>query len=138
MKRAVKMMLAAAAFSVLLSSAVYAGEWKQDNGGWRWQEDDGSYARDGWRWLDGNGDGTAECYYFYSNGYMAEDTIAEGYRVDKNGCWVQRGQVQTQPAAVTSQQPEGRPQENRRGRSDFSGSDSSERWCRAPECHEPD
>ena len=50
MKRAVKMMLAAAAFSVLLSSAVYAGEWKQDNGGWRWQEDDGSYARDGWRW----------------------------------------------------------------------------------------
>ena len=63
MKRAVKMMLAAAAFSVLLSSAVYAGEWKQDNGGgWRWQEDDGSYARDGWRWLDGNGDGTAECY----------------------------------------------------------------------------
>lgn len=107
MKRAVKMMLAAAVFSVLLSSAVYAGEWKQDNGGWRWQEDDGSYARDGWRWLDGNGDGTAECYYFYSNGYMAEDTIAEGYRVDKNGCWVQRGQVQTQPAAVTSQQPEG-------------------------------
>ncbi|MDO4265159.1 MAG: SH3 domain-containing protein [Eubacteriales bacterium] len=74
----------AEAFTGLTS---YAAAWKQDAGGWWWQTDDGGYLT-GWQWLDGNGDGTAECYYFYDNGYMAVNTEIDGYLLNADGAWV--------------------------------------------------
>ena len=35
--------------SLLLTTPVYAGAWSQADGSWRYQKDDGSYARDGCR-----------------------------------------------------------------------------------------
>ena len=37
----------------------------------------------------------AECYYFDVNGYMAENTVIDGYTVDVNGAWTVNGVVQT-------------------------------------------
>ena len=47
--------------ALALGSAVtsYAG-WKQDDTGYWWQNDDGSYPTSSWHWLDGNGDGIFE------------------------------------------------------------------------------
>lgn len=73
----------------------YAASWQQDGTGWRWQTDDGGYLT-GWQWLDGNGDGTAECYYLYDNGYMAANTEIDGYLLNADGAWVSHaGEVYT-------------------------------------------
>ena len=69
------------------SITAYAGQWRQDTSGWWYQNDNGSYMT-GWNWIDGNGDGTAECYYFYDNGYMAANTEVDGYKLDADGRWV--------------------------------------------------
>ena len=84
------------------SFEAYAGAWQQNSQGWWYQNDDGTYLT-GWNWLDGNGDGTAECYYFYDNGYMAANTEIDGYLIDANGCWTSHdGVVYTQPASAVS------------------------------------
>lgn len=78
---------------------VYAGTWQLDNGGWWWQEDNGSYPANEWRWIDGDGDGTAECYRFNDIGYLYCDTVTpDGYRVNKDGAWVEGNVIQTKPA----------------------------------------
>lgn len=53
-----------AGLSVLSSMSAFAGQWIQEERGWWWQNDDGSYPVSTWEWLDGNNDGFAECYYF--------------------------------------------------------------------------
>ena len=61
----------AAAFTAAFSMNAYAdGHWEQNASGYWWQEDNGTYLKNGWKWLDGNRDGVAECYYFDANGYM--------------------------------------------------------------------
>lgn len=45
-------------------------EWRQDNIGWKWYNDDGNYAI-GWQQIESN------WYYFYYGGYMAHDTIID-------------------------------------------------------------
>ena len=66
----------------------YAAGWQQNQNGWWWQYDDASWPAATWQWLDGNGDGTAECYYFDGNGYMlAGTTTPGGYQVDGEGRW---------------------------------------------------
>ena len=68
------------------SSAAFAGQWQSNGNGWRWQNDDGSYAANSWQWIDGNNDGVAECYYFDGNGYLLLNTTTpDGYFVDGNG-----------------------------------------------------
>ena len=79
---------AAAAFPV------YAGTWVQDASGWWYRNDDGTYPAGGWQWIDGNGDGTAECYYFYPDGYMAYNNSIDGYHVNDAGQWVVGDRVQ--------------------------------------------
>lgn len=54
-------------------------EWKQDNNGWCYEE--GNSLATGWKLINGN------WYYFYSNGYMAHDTIIDGYYLDSSGAW---------------------------------------------------
>ncbi len=53
----------------------------------------------GWNWIDGDGDGSAECYYFepVSNGYRGRmyrsTTTPDGYTVNAAGQWFQNGAV---------------------------------------------
>lgn len=81
--------LAILVFSMIMSLACvfssYAGEWKQDNVGWWWQESDGSYPTNQWRWLDGNADGVYEKYHFNSAGYLDVNTTL----TDTDGTQVQ-------------------------------------------------
>ena len=57
-----------------MAMTAMAGQWVQDQKGWRYQKHDGSYLTDCSQWLDGNQDGIAECYYFDASGYMYSDT----------------------------------------------------------------
>lgn len=44
----------AAIMTMAMSFQAMAGEWKQNEIGWWWQEEDGSYPVNSWQWLDGN------------------------------------------------------------------------------------
>jgi hypothetical protein len=54
-------------------------EWKANSTGW-WYTEGNSWST-GWRYINGN------WYYFYSDGYMAQDTTINGYYVNSNGVW---------------------------------------------------
>lgn len=56
-------------------------QWRQDSYGW-WYTEGNSWSV-GWRQIN------SKWYYFYPNGYMAHDTIINGYYVNSNGEWVQ-------------------------------------------------
>lgn len=93
--------------AVLPAGRAYAGEWRQDETGFWYQEDDGSYPINSWKWIDGNGDGIAECYFFDRSGYLAVNTTTpDGYTVDENGAWVLDGVVQTRSAEEAASLPE--------------------------------
>lgn len=96
MKKKIIVAVMAVQFSLGMFTIAFAGEWKQDNIGYWYQNDDGSYPSGGWQWIDGNGDEIAECYYFDSNGYLliSPDT-PEGYSINQDGAWVIDGIVQT-------------------------------------------
>ena len=82
--------------TALSASPVLAAGWKKDTTGWWWQENNGGYPANKWQWLDGNDDGTAESYYFGSNGYMyANAKTPDGYQVNVDGQWTENGIVQT-------------------------------------------
>lgn len=93
----IKVLTATALLSMLASSTVFAGQWKSDNNGWWYQNDDGSYPTNTWQWIDGNGDGVSESYYFNENGYMLTNTVTpDNYTVNADGAWTVNGIVQTQ------------------------------------------
>ena len=95
MKKWKMVLTAAMPLAMALSFPAFAGEWQEDMNGWRYQNDDGSYCRNGWYWLDGNHDGWAECYYFGNNSYVQMDYgRADGYEIDKNGAWSVNGVTQ--------------------------------------------
>lgn len=78
------LVLAALALSSMMSISAYAGEWKQDNTGWWYQNDDGSYPANTWQEIDG------KQYYFGNDGYMFHDTTTpDGYQVGSDGAWIQ-------------------------------------------------
>lgn len=88
--------------SVLSTIPAFAGQWKQDNIGWWYQEDNGSYPVSTWKWIDGNGDGVAECYYFNASGYMLSNTSTpDSYSVNNDGAWTVNGVVQTKQVGLT-------------------------------------
>lgn len=96
MKKAIAIALATATMASQAMPAM-AAEWKQDNTGWWYQEDNGSYPTNSWKWINGR------CYYFDSNGYMlASTTTPDGYTVDATGAWTVNGAVQTQSTGQTS------------------------------------
>ena len=82
------------ALTAAMSVSSFAGQWKLDDRGWWYQNDDGTYPAAEWKWIDGNGDGTSECYYFYSDGYMAYSNEIDGYRVNSDGQWIVNSVVQ--------------------------------------------
>ena len=77
--------------------------WQQDGAG-KWVYYDtasGSNLNNGWNWLDGNNDGIAECYYFYSDGSLAVSTVVDGYKVDADGKWTDdNGNIQTKSVST--------------------------------------
>lgn len=99
MKNTKKLLAIVIATATMASQAMpaMAAEWKQDNTGWWYQEDNGSYPTNSWKWINGR------CYYFDSNGYMlANTTTPDGYTVDATGAWTVNGVVQTQSTEQTS------------------------------------
>lgn len=56
-------------------------EWRQDSNGW-WNSEGNSWSI-GWRYIKG------KWYYFEQNGYMAHDTIIDGYKLDSAGAWIE-------------------------------------------------
>lgn len=87
------------ALCTALAVPSFAGSWRQDDTGWWWQRDDGSYPAAAWEWIDSDGDGTAECYYFYSDGYMAHNNDIDGSYVNDDGKWTVAGKVQKKQVA---------------------------------------
>lgn len=68
------------AVSVLALNPIGASaEWKQNSTGW-WYTEGNSWAT-GWKQIDG------KWYYFYSNGYMARNTMIGTYQLGSDGAW---------------------------------------------------
>ena len=77
----------------------YAGEWKQSDKGWWYDNGDNTYPKDEWVWIDGDDDGVSECYYFDADGYLLTGgTAPDGSTVDADGRWTVDGEVQTRAA----------------------------------------
>lgn len=98
MKRKKLVTVTAAICSLLMTSTVFAGTWQtgtgENQGKWWYDNGDGSHPSNGWQWIDGNGDGTAECYYFDNNGWLLTNTTTpDGYTVNADGAWVENGVV---------------------------------------------
>lgn len=64
MKKKLAVLGMAMAMTAGLAMTSYAGEWKLDHVGWWYQNDDGSYAKDGWAHIDN------VWYWFDEAGYM--------------------------------------------------------------------
>ena len=81
--RKTKLFIATLAMSMLLSSTSLAGTWQaQDNGQWKYQNDDGSFATG---WIEDGG----KSYYLDANGIMlANTTTPDGYYVGADGAWI--------------------------------------------------
>lgn len=78
--RKARLLIATLAMSAVMATTTLAGEWKQDQAGWWYQNDDGSYQSK--QWLNDNGD----WYYFGSDGYMLTNTMTpDGYHVGPDG-----------------------------------------------------
>lgn len=101
-KNFVKVLTLATLLSAFYSLTSFAGEWKSDNNGWWYQNDDGSYPKNTWQWIDGNKDGISESYYFNENGYLLTNTTKDGCTVNGDGAWTVNGVVQTQGQKVAS------------------------------------
>ena len=100
MRKAIVLGALTAAMTLSLGMTAFAAQWQEDDFGWWWQNDDGSYPVSQWLWLDGNGDGTAECYYFDEEGYCYLDSeTPDGYLVDESGAWIVDSVVQTKAAS---------------------------------------
>ena len=99
------LLLIVMAVSILMSMTAFAGVWRTgaspNENRWWYDNEDGTWAEGGWQWIDGNQDGTAECYYFDSEGWMAADTrTPDGYQVNSDGAWVENGLVMTQAVSL--------------------------------------
>ena len=87
-----KILLAVVPAAMMFSFTAFAGQWHQDMNGWWYENDDGSYCKNG----------QAECYCFDNDGYALVSLYnltskAAGYDVNMDGAWVENGEVQVQP-----------------------------------------
>lgn len=88
-----KLLLATLTMSMALSSTALAGTWLQDNTGWYYQNDDGSFPTNQW-FQDFDG----RWYYLNESGYMLTNgTSPDGRTVGADGVWTQpvTGDVKT-------------------------------------------
>ncbi|MEY8353455.1 hypothetical protein AALB39_08865 [Lachnospiraceae bacterium 54-53] len=99
MKKIYKLFAVTSLLSISMTTAAFAGVWKQNTEGWRWQDEDNSYPASTWEWIDSNGDGMAECYYFDENGYLLTGTVTpDGYSVNEDGAWMDHGIIRQKAA----------------------------------------
>ncbi len=90
--RRIRMFLATAIMAAWMVTPGYAGQWRLNQTGWWYQNDDATWPSLKWQWIDGNHDGIFECYAFDANGYMYANTMTpDGYYVGTDGAWVQDG-----------------------------------------------
>lgn len=87
----IKSLIAALAISALATVPAFAGQWEQDQNGFRYKNDDGTY-KTGWHQdVDGK-------WYYLDNttNCMLTNTITpDGYFVDENGIWIEGGETTT-------------------------------------------
>lgn len=95
MKKVLTTMTTALGLTILTSFPTFAGQWQQDDSGWWWQNEDGSYPVGQWVWIDGNHDGDAENYYFNEKGYLVTNAEIQGMQVNEAGARVVNGAVCT-------------------------------------------
>lgn len=90
-KRCWKMVIAVLFATAAVSMSALAGQWRQDDTGWWYQNENGTYLKSEWSWIDG------KCYYFNEDGYCLQSVqTPDGYSVDAQGAWIEGGVVQTQ------------------------------------------
>ena len=76
----VKAAVLTALVSASVSMSAYAGEWKRDDIGWWYQNDDGSYQMNNW-FTDIDG----KSYYFDGRGYMLSNTTLTEAKWERTG-----------------------------------------------------
>lgn len=92
----VKLLLVTLMLALLMCMNVYAGQWVEDDNGWWYQNNDGTYLKGGWYWINGSS------YSFKDNGYIYQDTTTpDGYKVDSNGAWIENGSIKTRSTEAT-------------------------------------
>ncbi len=95
----------AEALGELTGSITAYANWQKDaqNKWVYYDSQNGKNLSNGWNWLDGNNDGVAECYYFYSDGTLAVSTVVDGYKVDADGKWIDdSGNIQTKNVSASA------------------------------------
>lgn len=91
------------AMAATMQTTCFAAGWQQNDIGYWYENEDGTWPSNTWQWIDGNNDGKAECYYFNENGYMLSDTTTpDGYLVNPDGAWIENGVVQIQNVPITT------------------------------------
>ena len=94
----------AAIMSLSLPLLSYAGEWKEDNIGKWYQNDDGTYPVSQWKWIEFNNGGLELCYYFNESGYLVVNaTTPDNYTVNENGAWIENGLIVTRPVGSSTE-----------------------------------
>lgn len=79
-KKILLILVSTFAFMIVISTPTFAGEWRQKDNKWWYQNDDGSYPYGAWKEVDG------KLYYFDESGYMLKNSITpDGFRVGAQG-----------------------------------------------------
>ena len=103
-KKGLKVLGMVMGMSLSMSLLSYAGEWKEDNIGKWYQNDDGTYPISQWKWIEFNNGGLEVCYYFNENGYLVVNTTTpDNYTVNENGMWIENGVIVTRPVGSGQQ-----------------------------------
>lgn len=98
MKKKIFLPFLISAFVICVGAPAFAGEWKQTENRWWYDNGDGTWPADTWQWIDG------KCYYFDSQGYMLSNTVTpDGNMVNELGQWTVNGLVQTKEEAGTGE-----------------------------------
>ena len=100
MKKVIITMILTCLMLIASATVALAAGWENDGKGWKWKNDNGTYAVSTWQWCDGNKDGISECYYFTNLGYCVQDaTVENAYYVNKDGAWTVNSVVQLRKGA---------------------------------------
>lgn len=84
MRRKLLCIMAALTLTMFVSNTAMAGEWKQNDIGYWYQEDDGTWPVNTWKEING------KWYYFNADGYMLAGIVTpDGYTLDGTGAWNQ-------------------------------------------------